>query len=314
MNDVDRIGINGRWIKSLRIQKNRINPKRPYAYSVERERSRFGSIDDTATVLLTNKECPYTCLMCDLWKNTTEQQVSAEDIKEQINWVFPLINSALHIKIYNSGNFFDLKAIPEEVYPFFSEKLYSFKTLIVECHPRLVNNRCLNFRNMINSELQIAIGLETSNPRILSRLNKNMTIEDYAKSVKFLTMNKIHVRTFILLKTPFQDEAESVKWAKRSIEFAFQCGVECCVIIPTRTGNGAMDWLKNNGYFKPPLIESLEEVLDYGISLQGGRVFADIWDLEKFSDCNQCFEERKDRLNSMNLNQVILDRIICKCN
>jgi len=313
MNDTDLIHIDDRWIKSLRGGKNRLDPKRPYAYSLEKERTRRGSVEDIATVFLTNRECPFTCLMCDLWKNTTDHSVSPENIIEQIDWVLPHIISASHVKIYNSGNFFDQKAIPSEVYPILSEKLNSFKTLIVESHPSLIDNRCLNFRNMINPELQVALGLETSNPGVLSRLNKNMTLDDFAKKVKFLTTNNIQVRAFILLKPPFQDESDGVKWAKRSIDFAFQCGVECCVIIPTRAGNGALDFLRNKGYFNIPLIESLEEVLDYGVNLKGGRVFADLWDLEKFSNCEQCFEERKSRLSVTNLNQVILEPIHCKC-
>ena len=43
---------------------------RPYAFFVEEERSASGEVVPVATVFLTNRECPWRCLMCDLWKNT----------------------------------------------------------------------------------------------------------------------------------------------------------------------------------------------------------------------------------------------------
>jgi radical SAM enzyme (TIGR01210 family) len=313
MNEMDSIGIDDRWIRAYRGLKNRINTKRPYAFSIEEERTREGFIEKTATVFLTNKECPFTCLMCDLWKNTSDFSVSTDDITEQLDWVLPQISQASHIKIYNSGNFFDTKSIPVDAYPWLYKKLEGFKTLIVECHPLLIDERCLAFRDKLKPELQVAIGLETVNPGILSILNKGMTLENFEGSVRFLTSNNIQVRAFILLRPPFQDEDEGIKWAKRSLDFAFNCGVECCVIIPTRAGNGSLDLLKEKGYFQQPLIESLEEVLEYGIKLKGGRVFADLWDLEKFSNCDLCFSNRESRLREMNLHQVILDKTKCNC-
>ncbi|HMC65711.1 MAG TPA: hypothetical protein VKI65_12295, partial [Gemmataceae bacterium] len=68
----------GRWddarIVALRPPKNAVDPSRPYAFLVEPERTREGTVEDTAAVFLTNRECPFRCLMCDLWKNTTDQR------------------------------------------------------------------------------------------------------------------------------------------------------------------------------------------------------------------------------------------------
>ena len=36
-----------------------------------------------------------------------------------------------------------------------------------------------------------------------------------------------------------------------------------------------------------------------------GRVFADLWDLERFSNCPHCFAARAERLKTMNLHQTI---------
>lgn len=108
-------------------------------------------------------------------------------------------------------------------------------------------------------------------------------------------------------------ESEGVYWAKKSLDFAFQTGIECCTVIPVRPGNGAMDLLMKNGDFSMPTIDSLEEVLTYGVSLSKGRVFADTWDLEMFSACDDCLDQRKERLTQMNLEQRIIPQVKCKC-
>ena len=140
-----------------------------------------------------------------------------------------------------------------------------------------------------------------------------MTLEDFAGSVNFLLDHDIFTRAFILLRPPFLSEIDGVFWAERSLDFAFNAGVECCVVIPVRAGNGAMDQLLEKGIFKTPDIRSLEKVLEYGIEQQAGRVFADVWDLKQFSSCDKCFDERKERLIEMNLNQRIIKKINCTC-
>ena len=47
------------------------------------------------------------------------------------------------------------------------------------------------------------------------------------------------------------------------------------------------------------------------LNLRAGRVFADTWDLERFSNCPVCLEERRKRLHAMNLSQTISTPIAC---
>jgi radical SAM enzyme (TIGR01210 family) len=157
------------------------------------------------------------------------------------------------------------------------------------------------------------MGLETINPEILRKLNKRMTLEDFKNSVSYLKQNNISSRAFVLLRPPFLTESEGIYWAERSIDYAFGVGVECCTVIPVRPGNGAMDLLLKNGHFTPPDIHSLETVLEYGIGLNKGRVFADIWDLDQFSSCKKCIDQRTARLIGMNLSQKILNPEKCIC-
>jgi radical SAM enzyme (TIGR01210 family) len=301
------------WILSHRGTKNKVDPFKPYAWLVEKERQRSGMIEDTGTIFLTNMECPFHCLMCDLWKNTTDRPVPVGAIPAQIEWALAQMPPVKHLKLYNSGSFFDDRAIPLADYQKIASLLKGFETVIVESHPKFIDDRCLQFRNMLQGELQVAIGLETANPEILRKLNKHVTLDDFRHSVQFLRQNGISTRAFILLKPPYLNESEGIWWAQKSIDFAFNAGVECCIVIPVRAGNGAMEELMDIGDFTPPALESLETVLQYGINLKAGRVFADTWDLELFSTCPTCFDQRIKQIDAMNLNQEIGSREKCNC-
>jgi hypothetical protein len=188
-----------------------------------------------------------------------------------------------------------------------------FQTVIVENHPLLCGRNCLDFRDRIGTQLEIALGLETAHPDVLRRLNKRMTLTDFERAARFLRGNGITVRAFLLLRPPFLTEQEGLEWAIRSMEYAFSLGVGCCCLIPTRAGNGIMEQLQAEGTFGPPTLESLEEALDRGIQMQHGRVFADLWNIEQSCPCRQCGPLRVARLRRMNLSQAVEPRIKCEC-
>ena len=190
--------------------------------------------------------------MCDLWKNTTDTRVPEGAIPRQIDYALSRLPSAEHIKLYNSGNFFDGQAIPRADYAAIAERVKHFETVIVENHPKLCSDECLRFRDLIDTHLEVALGLETIHPEVLPRLNKQMTAADFAEAAEFFVRNEITVRTFLLLKPPFLTEQKGIDWAVKSTEFAFSAGAGCCAIIPTRAGNGIMEQLQSQGEFSPP--------------------------------------------------------------
>jgi len=313
MNKIVGFDINDEWILSCRGRKNTLDPFRPYAWLVEKERTPSGTIEDVLTVFLTNRECSFHCLMCDLWKNTVDEPLPGEALAGQLEWALNNAGTVKHIKLYNSGSFFDTRAVPLKERNAIASIVKGFETVIVESHPFFINDECPAFRDKTGADLQVAMGLECANPRILTLLNKCMTLGDFADRTGFLLDNDIFTRAFILLRPPFLEEDEAIFWAKRSIDFAFDTGCECCTVIPVRGGNGSMEKLQEKGLFGLPSITSLEKVLEYGIEKQSGRVFADTWDLELFSNCNKCYKNRLDRITSMNLQQVIIREVYCEC-
>ena len=298
-------------ILAARGPKVPVDPRRPYAFFVEPECTATGIVEDVATIFLTNRECPYRCVMCDLWKHTTDERVPDGAIPEQIDFALAQMPATQHIKLYNSGNFFDHQAIPRGDYPAIAQRAGKFRTVIVENHPKLCSDECLRFRDSIPGAFEIAMGLETVHPQALEQLNKQMTLDDFSRATQFLRRNEIHVRAFVLLRPPFLSEEEGLEWALRSIEFAFEVGVECCCVIPTRGGNGIMEHLRASNQFSPPQLSTLESVHAAGLALRRGRVLVDLWDIEKLFPCQHCGPARADRLRQMNLTQRVWPRVGC---
>ena len=300
------------WITSRRPERNSVDPLRPYLFLVEDERTAAGEVVPVATVFLTNRECPWRCLMCDLWRNTLTESVPVRTIPAQIDYALQRLGAARHIKLYNSGSFFDPKAIPFEDYAAIAERVVGFERVIVECHPALVGESCVRFRDLVAGRLEVAMGLETAHQEILERLNKRMSLEQFAQAARFLRKNEIDLRVFILVKPPFMQEEEAVEWATRSLEFAFDCGATAATLIPTRGGNGAMEELAEAGQFAPPKLETLEAAMANGIALKKGRVFADLWDVRRTALCEACAEMRIARLHAMNLQQCVMPFVHCE--
>lgn len=301
-----------KWILSQRPERNVLDPLRPYAFFVEEELSAAYEVVPVATVFLTNHECPWRCLMCDLWRNTLTETVLEGAIPEQIDYALSQLPAARQIKLYNSGSFFDPKAIPVNDHPAIAHRVRSFERTIIECHPALVGNSCLKFRDTLSTQLEVAMGLETAHPEILERLNKRMTIEQFSAAADFLRVNGIDLRVFILVQPPFMQPDESLHWAQRSLDFAFDCGATAATLIPTRGGNGAMEALAREGKFVPPQLKVVEAAAEYGVGLNRGRVFVDLWNVPASPDnCAECRDQRVARLRRMNLTQRVPSRVVC---
>jgi radical SAM enzyme (TIGR01210 family) len=150
------------------------------------------------------------------------------------------------------------------------------------------------------------MGLETVHPQVLRWLNKQMSLEDFQEATQRLISYDINVRAFVLLRPPFLTEQEGVHWATKTVEYAFDCGVECCSLVPVRGGNGALDQLQKRGDFAPPNLKSMESTLVAGLNMNRGRVFMDLWDAERFVTCTACSNGRQNRILQMNQTQIVI--------
>lgn len=312
-----------RWILERRGPRNPLDPARASGELAEEEPGGSGETVSVSTIFLTNRECPWRCLMCDLWRNTLTESLPPGAIPEQIRGALarlpggdggpqgPPPGLSRWVKLYNAGSFFDPKAIPREDYPEIARALSGFERVIVESHPALCGDATLRFRDLLEGALETALGLETVHPEVLPRLNKRMTLEQFRRAAEFLRGEGISVRVFVLVGLPFVAPREALDWALRSVEFAFDCGAAVVSLIPTRPGNGALDALEERGEFSPPDLAMLEEAAESGLALERGRVLADLWSLERFRRCGHCFALRVKRLQTMNLAQAPAPPVPC---
>lgn len=300
-----------KWILDLRPARAQVNPREPYAFFVEEECGASGHPERVAAILLSNRECPFRCTMCDLWRNTLTGSTPLGAIPEQIDFAFERLAPARTVKLYNSGSFFDPRAIPPADYDSIAARVQHFDRVIVECHPAFVGQPCLAFRDALTGRLEVAMGLETANPDVLEKLNKRMTLDAFEAAARFLRGNGIDLRVFILVQPPFMKAEEALHWAQRSLDFAFDCGATAATLIPARGGNGAMEALAAAGEFAPPALNLLEDAVAYGLRLRRGRVFTDLWNAEWRTECASCLDARVKRLQEMNLRQILTGAAIC---
>ncbi|HXQ81653.1 MAG TPA: hypothetical protein VN775_10090 [Opitutaceae bacterium] len=291
------------------------DPDAPHGVFLERERLESGAVVDSGVVLLTNRECPWRCLMCDLWKDTTRDSVPQGAIPRQVEFAVRTWSDAgtlpAQVKLYNSGSFFDPAAIPLADYAPVARQVAFALQVVVESHPLLVGDRARMLRDLLAGSLEVALGLETAHPQVLEKLNKKFDLAQFARAAEFLAAERIALRAFILVNPPFLDERSGLEWAVKSAGFAFACGAGAVALIPTRTGNGAMERLRESGEFIPPTLAMLEAAQRGALALGRGRVFADTWALEPFSACPHCLAARRERLETVNRTQRDVPPVRC---
>jgi radical SAM enzyme (TIGR01210 family) len=318
--------LNDRQVLALRGPKAVLDERSAYAAVWEEEPAATGTLVATAVLFLTNHECPFRCVMCDLWVNTLDVVVAAGSIPAQIRDALAGLPPARQVKLYNAGSYCDPSAIPPQDDDAIAGVLGGYDRVIVESHPAFLagayGERCLRLRNLLagsqnRTRLEVAIGLETAHEPTLARLNKRMTVETFRRAAEFVLANDMDLRVFVLLNPPFMHGSEAEDWACRSIDVAAECGATVCSVIPTRGGNGAMEALGPE--FERPRLPALERVVAHGLRVARAkisaaadktarpstmRVFADTWDVERFFDC-ACSPARASRLRVMNRLQRI---------
>jgi archaeosine synthase beta-subunit len=300
------------------------DPWRHHGVLVEEERARSGAIVRAATVFLTGRECPWRCVMCDLWRFTLEVDTPPGAIPHQIGLAIDELRAAgtplpTHIKLYNAGSFFDPRAVPPADYDAIAAQVGGFDHVIVESHPALVGPRVDDLLASLDAHpgprgvptLEVAMGLETTNPTALDRLHKRMTVADFAKAADELRERSVPLRVFLLVFPPFVPAHEQDVWLSRSVETAFACGASAVSLIPLRLGNGSLEALRPPDAVARPALKDVERVFEAALVRARGRLFVDLWDLDQIASCHDCLTERCQRLARMNLEQRVLPPVAC---
>jgi len=310
-------------IRSLRGPRASVAADVPQAVWDETETASAGVGVCTRVMLLTGAECRFTCSMCDLWRHTLPTPTPRGSLPAQIRQGLALPAAddqpPRWIKLYNSSNFFDSRSVPEDDLPAIAELVAPFERVVVENHPRLLGDTVLRFRDSFRGRLEVAMGLETAEPKALAGLNKQMTLDDFRSGCDRLRSEGIDTRAFVLLGVPGIPAAEAVGWCLESVAFAFACGVRHVSIVPLRAGNGWVDRLLADGSLPLPTARDLEAVAagSFALPRPAGRVVTtDLWDFERLAgSCGGCRALRRERVDLMNRAQAVasLPALSCGC-
>ena len=272
-------------------RRDTLDPNLAQAAFVEPERHADGTLRDVLTVLTTGQECRFACTFCDLWQNTLPFPTPPGAIVRQLDAVLAHFGTqAATIKLYNASNWFDATAVPRGDWPAIAARLNEFSRVVVESHPRLCTDVASRFADRLSGQLEVAVGLETANADLLARLNKQMTLDDFATACERLLRWGIDVRTFVLAPPPFVAEADQEPGSlAEAAGWAMDCGASVVTLLPLRPRQ-----VPGSSRPTPQLIEAA--IREASPRLSGGRrLFVDLWDARQW--CDEATAVRLDRWN-----------------
>lgn len=312
-------------VRAVRGPRAEVSDHLPVAAFEELEVASAGRTVRCRVAILSGAECRFTCSMCDLWRHSLDRPTEQGRLPRQI--LSAIVDEpsppAEWLKLYNGSNFFDARSVPEADLPVIADLCRTRQRVIVENHPRLVGDAVWRFRDRLVGSLEVAMGLETIHPTILPRLEKRMTIDDFAAATDRLRRERIDVRAFVLLGLPWATAEESFEWCVRSVGFARSIGVRHVSIVPTRTGNGYLDHLEREGAFERPTASLVERAFRAALGAEAPTDLAaasvvtlDLWDWQSLAGhCDRCREPRRSQLSAMARSQrpVAAERHACGC-
>ena len=203
------------------------------------------------------------CSMCG-YVNDVAQEVSTADLLHQLENVLKKHTGQPMVKVYTSGNFFDdHEVVPEVRERILTELGDRCDKVIVETLSHLLRADHLEHAMRRVDELEIALGLESTNENVLRHaVNKVWGLKEHARAATLARAAGATVKTYLLVKPPFLAEREAIEDAVRSGHEAdpFSDTISFNPVnVQSRT---IVDRLFRRGEYRPPWLWSVVEVLE----------------------------------------------------
>jgi len=227
------------------------------------EKERFdGDIVDCLTVILPTRGCSWdSCYMCsyssDSPRDATQEKILAE--------LFRAVErkSGQIIKIFTSGSFFDSREIEKETRQKIFKKIQEkgFRKIIVESRPEFITEETVKEISLLDVEVEVGIGLETSNDVYRAELiNKGFTFQDFVEASKMLR-EVARVKAYLLLKPPLLTEKESIEDILKSLNDVKRFADIVSLNLMTIHSKTPVESLYLRGLYRPPWLWSAVEIL-----------------------------------------------------
>ncbi len=308
-------------IRELAAQKQYADKRDDLVSTWKGEELLNGELTSSFTVIMRTRGCSWAhrsgCLMCG-YHTASNPSIEPESLLTQLETALSRYDGEKLVKIYTSGSFLDKSEVPADVA---AAILCGFKAkrITVESRPEYVNTDIMEDYSACTDQLEIAIGLESANDFILKHcINKGFTVDDYRRAREVILSQGSHLRTYLLLKSPFLTEMEAVEDLASSISAVSNLPN----IISVNPLNVQKDTLVERLWYRreyrPPWIWSLfEAILSSDTSCQLVISKAGVGSKRGAHNCGQCDEELVKVIDRFNLTQdknILKDSFsLCNC-
>ncbi|HKZ89712.1 MAG TPA: archaeosine biosynthesis radical SAM protein RaSEA [Thermoplasmata archaeon] len=226
-----------------------------------------GKVVDAWVIIFRTRGCYWArasgCSMCG-YVNDVAKDVSERDLLHQLETVLHQHRGQPIVKVYTSGNFFDDHEVVPDVRDRILEELGDrCDKVIVETLSHLLRRDQLERALEHVDELEIALGLESSDDRVLRQgVNKVWGLKEHARAANLAREVGATVKTYLLVKPPFLTEAEAIEDAVRSGHDADPYSDTISFNPVNVQSHTVVDRLFRRGEYRPPWLWSVLEVLE----------------------------------------------------
>ena len=252
--------------------KRKPSPRSPV--SVWREDENVGgSVVPAGVVILRTVGCAHAssspCTMCG-YNIESMGKVDEDDLRAQFKTASTQLEGISALKVYTSGSFLDRREIPSD----FAGDVLKWCAdrnvrLLVESRAEFVTDEAMEAFVGIHDDIEIAIGLESANDRVLKyAINKNMTVADYDRAATTVKKAGAALRSYVLLKPPFLTEAEAVEDAIATVKHAALQSDTISINPVNVQRNTLVERLWKSWAYRPPWLWSVIEVLNSCASIE----------------------------------------------
>ncbi len=261
----------------------------------------------------------------------TSRPVGPAELAAQLEEALRRIPAAeagpVELDLFCSGSFFNPDEIPASAQ---AELLRigaahpAVRSLLVETRPEYATPERLGAARdaCAGKALEIAIGLESASPVLLSRIHKGFSFDDFAAAAARVAAAGLGLVVYVLQKPMDTREGEALLDAVATIRRVFETGrelslptrvaLEPCFVVPGTPLARACD----EGRYRPPWLWSVLAVLVHTHAL--GRIQVGLSDegmsaSHRPRNCERCSARLRKALSEFNASQRLSDLLALDC-
>ena len=205
------------------------------------------------------------CTMCDYWVSKDFDDSGMANYGQE---ALKALNFTPSLIVFGpSGSMFDDWEVPSKVRRDFYQMLQLANASLYALFSRaetITEEKLVEVTQYLDPvKVSIEMGLETADPwKLKYCVNKAIEIEQVEKAVHLLKQNKLKSAVYILVGVPFLTISEMIEDAVSSVKWAFDHGIEYCVVFPMHIKPWTtVYWLYEHELYEQMSLWALVEVL-----------------------------------------------------